>query len=366
MGAEKIYEYLHLAREVERRYAVPMTRQLAEIVRLNRGPGRIGPGDYYTYGLYDPGLPNDEKFRFVGWKVESRLDALNDPRWHCMGLDKVLMYALFQSNGIRIPETKAIYLPGRSRLLDGAMSLTSETELHAWLRNQDHYPFFSKPSASGFARGAYSAIRYEPAEDSVVIKDGKRFPVDSFTCHFEDVEKLGYLFQVPLKQDRRLVPWLGETPSSLRVMVLMDEHEGPLIHRTFWKLPTGNNYSDNFDSGRSGNLAAAIEEATGRVTRVISGVGLELREIERHPDTGMPLKELEIPDWQEVREFVLTAALALPKLRFQQWDIGLTDDGPVAIEVNLFGTGGGDLTQILYRKGLLDETMARFLARRGQ
>ncbi len=364
--AKKIIEYVGQARAVERRFGVSVFHQFAEMVRLRRGPGRIGPGDYYAYRLFDPEIAEEEKRRFVGWQAEAMLDALNDPRWHCLGLDKVLMYALFRDSGIRVPETRAIYLPGRKRILSGAACLSSEADLHAWLRESANYPFFSKPSASGFGRGALLAKGYEGGDDAVVLNDGTRIPVSSFGQVFHDVEHLGYLFQVPLDHDQRLTSTLGHIPSSLRIMVLIDEEEGPLIHRAFWKIPTGRNYSDNFNSGTSDNLAAAIDAESGRVIRVINGVGLDLREIDVHPDSGARLRDMAIPDWQEVKKFALATSRVLPKLRFQQWDIALTNTGPVALEVNLFGTGGGDLTQMLYRKGLLDETMRRFLRRLSQ
>lgn len=364
--AKKISEYVAQARAVERRFGISVFHQFAEIARLRRGQGRIGPGDYYAYRLYDPEIAEEEKQRFVGWQAEAMLDALNDPRWHCLGLDKVLMYALFRDSGIRVPETQAIYLPGHKRILSGATCLSSEAELHAWLRDPANYPFFSKPSASGFGRGALLAKGYEGGDDAIMLNDGTRIQVASFGQEFHDVEHLGYLFQVPLDHDRRLASTLGQIPSSLRIMVLIDEEEGPLIHRTFWKIPTGRNYSDNFNSGKSGNLAAAIDAESGRVIRVINGVGLDLREIDVHPDSGARLRDMAIPDWQEVKKFALASSRVLPKLRFQQWDIALTNEGPVALEVNLFSTGGGDLTQMLYRKGLLDETMRRFLRRLSQ
>jgi len=361
--SKRVIEYLTQARAVERRFGISVFRQFAEITRLRRGQGRIGPGDYYAYRLFDPEIAEAEKLRFVGWQAEAMLDALNDPRWHCLGLDKVLMYALFRDCGIRVPQTRAIYLPGGKRILAGALCLESEAELQAWLRDFANYPFFSKPSASGFGRGAMLAIGYESGDDAIVLNDSSRIPVISFGQGCHDVEHLGYLFQVPLKHDRRLTAALGHIPSSLRIMVLIDEEEGPLIHRTFWKIPTGRNYSDNFNSGMSGNLAAAIDAESGGVIRVINGVGLDLCEIEEHPDSGFRLRDLAVPDWEEIKQFVLTASQMLPKLRFQQWDIALTDQGPVALEVNLFSTGGGDLTQMLYKKGLLDKTMLRFLRR---
>lgn len=359
----RLAEYLSQARRVNTEHGLSPIRQLFDIVRLSRAPGRIGPGDYYSYRLFDSALSASDKAEFVGWKVESRLDALNDHTWHCLGLDKVLMYSLFQNVGIRIPETRAIYLPGRTRPLAGSIALESQAALHTWLRNPDNYPFFSKPSASGFGRGAFLVDAYDATTDCVLLREGNRIKVTEFEKEFHDIERLGYLFQTPIQADSRLVDSLGKTVSSLRMIVLCDEDEGPLLHRCFWKLPTGTNSHDNYNGGKTGNLAAAINHDTGLITRAINGTGLDLVEIERHPDTGVHLKTLAVPDWQRVRQFTFDAALALPKLRFQQWDIALSNDGPLALEVNLFGTGGCDLTQLLYRKGLLDGTMEAFLSR---
>ncbi|MCG2577434.1 hypothetical protein LZ012_10560 [Dechloromonas sp. XY25] len=359
----RLAEYLQQARRVNTKHGLSPIRQLFEIVRLTRSPGQIGPGDYYSYRLFDPMLSHIDKEQFVGWKVEPRLDALNDRSWHCLGLDKVLMYTLFQHAGIRVPQTQAIYLSGRTRPLAGSIALNSPAALHAWLRNPDNYPFFSKPSASGFGRGAFLADAYDAMNDCILLREGTRIQVIEFEKQFHDIERLGYLFQTPIQADSRLVDSIGKTVSSLRMIVLCDEHEGPVLHRCFWKLPTGNNSHDNYNGGKTGNLAAAIDHDTGRVTRVINGTGLDLVEIERHPDTGVNFATLAVPNWQKVCQFTFDAALTLPKLRFQQWDIALSNDGPLALEVNLFGTGGCDLTQLLYRKGLLDDTMRAFLAR---
>lgn len=241
--------------------------------------------------------------------------------------------------------------------------MKTPAELHAWLSNSGNYPFFSKPSASGFGRGAALIDAYDATADCLISREGESIPVEHFLAAFKDVEQLGYLFQSPVRTDPRLIPLIGKTASSLRMIVLHDEENAPRLHRCFWKLPTGRNSHDNYNGGRTGNLAAAIDHESGKIVRVINGTGLDLIDVERHPDTGVVLNTVAVPNWRQVVEFTLNAALALPKLRFQQWDIALSDRGPLALEVNLFGTGGCDLTQLLYRKGLLDETMRAFLDR---
>lgn len=354
-----------MARRVNAEYGVSLLRQIWDIGRLSWGPGRIGPGDYYSYRLFDKCLSDAEKREFVGWKAEARLDALNERSWCGLGLDKVLAYAVLQSNQIRIAPTRAIYLPGRKRPLAGATPLDTQAGLSAWLREPANYPFFSKPAASGFGKGAVWATHYDATTDRLMLRDGSSLGVLAFVdaVHAYDHEKLGYLFQDPIETDAMLLPSLGPAVTSLRMMVLQDEHKGPLLHRAFWKLPTGGNMNDNYNGGQTGNLAAAVDMQTGQITRVINGVGLDVVEIDQHPDTGVALRTLAVPNWQQVIAFTFEAALTLPKLRFQQWDIALSKDGPLALEVNLFATGGCDLTQLLYRKGLMDSNMNAFLQR---
>lgn len=364
MGAsDRISELVNSVRTVSRLYGVPWWTQISEIGHLRSGPGKIGPGDYYVYGLYDPELDWASKNSFVGWRAESELDELNDRRWHAMGLDKIVMYMMLAANGTRVPLTRAVFLPGRRRALAGAKSLTSISELSGWLRNPANYPLFAKPSAGGFGRGSFLATGVDEVGGAIALADGTSETIDRLIERFDDREHLGYLFQQPLKADPRLAREVGSTVSSLRIMVLCDDIDGPEVHRVFWKLPTGRNMHDNYNGGITGNLAAAIDMDSGRITRAITGVGLGIVDVEKHPDTGQVLKGVAVPAWPDVVTFVLDAAIVFPKLRFQQWDIALTDQGPVALEVNLFGTGGCDLSQMLYHRGLRDERMTRFLRR---
>ena len=48
-------------------------------------------------------------------------------------------------------------------------------------------------------------------------------------------------------------------------------------------------------------MIGAVDAATGAVTRVVTGSGLELQELTRHPDTGESLEGFRIPDVDKIR-----------------------------------------------------------------
>lgn len=55
----------------------------------------------------------------------------------------------------------------------------------------------------------------------------------------------------------------------------------------------------------------------------------------------------------------LKAAAILPGLRLQHWDVGMTERGPVLIELNSFGVFSGH--QIAYRKGVYDDLIQHYM-----
>jgi hypothetical protein len=72
-----------------------------------------------------------------------------------------------------------------------------------------------------------------------------------------------------------------------------------------------------------------------------------------HPDTGRAIIGTAIPEWDDLATLVKEAPRLLPAIRTQSWDIAVTDEGPIPLEVNF----GGDLNlaQLASGVGVLDE-----------
>jgi hypothetical protein len=72
-----------------------------------------------------------------------------------------------------------------------------------------------------------------------------------------------------------------------------------------------------------------------------------------HPDTGRAIIGTAIPEWDRLAALAKEASRLLPAIRTQSWDIAVTDEGPIPIEVNF----GGDLNiaQLASGAGVLDE-----------
>lgn len=333
-----------------------MTSLVTEIFRLVRGPGRLTPREYFAYRLYDDErFTWDEKRRFLGKRAQDRIFAeCTDERWWLTAHDKLLFSSVMRGAGLPVPKTLAVY--HRVRRDDGARPLGDGDALRSFLRDADTYPLFAKPVDGMHSVGVVALERYDPGDDAIVVASGARSPVDTFVGDVERFAERGYLFQERLRPHPDVARACGDRVATVRIVIAVTG-DGLDVLRCLWKIPAGDNVSDNF--WRPGNLLATVDRATGRVTRVVRGRGADAETVEEHPDTGEPLVDFGVPGWSEILEIARRGARVLAGLSLQAWDVAITDRGPVLVEVNI--GGDVDLPQLADGEGLLDERFERLL-----
>ena len=332
-----------------------MTSILREVVSLRRGPGKLTANEYFYYRLWDPALSAAEKRRFVGKQAQHEMHlACNDSGWYAAAADKLIFQILMAGSMFPVPPLLAVTQAGRRA--GEARTLRSPPEIARFLREPQIYPLFAKPIAGKYSLSVISAERYDAATDEVLLLGGERKTAESLAADLAG--GTGYVIQHRLDRDARLARVFGPRLWSVRALVLAGP-SGPVIHRAVAKIATGNNPADNF--WRHGNMLGAIELKTGIITRVLRGTGVEMSLNEAHPDTRQPIVGTLIPQWKALTRLAVSAAEILPGIRTQSWDVALTADGPVLLEVNY----GGDLNlaQLAHSAGVLDERYTEHLAR---
>lgn len=353
------------AREARNQSGPSVSRQLLELLRLFRSDRHIGPSDYYDFRLFsknDYSTENPSDY-VVGWRASKAFcDALNRPAWSIIADDKVCMYSMLRDAGIRVPVTQALYHP-RGRTFMGASTLESISSIETFLRSEARYPIFGKPSLGCAAINVLAFQRYDASMDAVIDFADRGTPVSSVAKEIVAMagsrQEWSYLFQEKLEPHPELRAITGNGISSFRVLVLAGRN-GIEIARVVWKIIAGDAIADNYHFGSTGNLLAGVDPITGRVYRAVQGVGLSLKNIDRHPKTGLDILGFTIPLWDEVRQHCLLAARSVPMLQWQHWDIALTKDGPVVLELNC--EGGVHIVQIGCGFGLNDPQFRTFFA----
>ena len=329
----------------------------AEVLALRRGPGKLTPQEYFYYRLWDAPQEGANKRRFVGKIAQHPMHVAAGAReWFAASADKILFQSIMDGVGLRTPELIAATQAGR--YLPDAPIITDPVSLADRLRDPSIYPLFAKQVAGKYSLSVLSADGFDADTNEVLVLDGTRRKVTDVASSL--VGGSGFLIQRRLSPAPDLAARFGQRLWSARLLVLVTP-SGPVIHRAVAKIATGTNPADNY--WRPGNRLGAIDLASGRITRVVHGAGADLVVDAPHPDTGAPIVGTTIPGWQALTDMVRTASQVFAGIRTQSWDIALTSDGPVFLELNY----GGDLNlhQLVHGAGVLDETYREHLRRCG-
>jgi hypothetical protein len=124
-----------------------------------------------------------------------------------------------------------------------------------------------------------------------------------------------------------MYPW---SLNTLRLITIKAKDQKWHLIVTYMRTGQGRTQVDN--SG-AGGISILIDPA-GR-----SSYAIDWRlhkEIEKHPDTGVKLIGREIPQYKLAIELALHASRKFGFMGTIGWDIGLSTNGPVIIEGNIF------------------------------
>jgi hypothetical protein len=324
-----------------------------EIFSLGRGFGKLSAEDYFYYRLYDDKRYDlAEKQRFLSEKRYTYIvNRCNDVKWWAMADDKLIANLILK--GYPLPDLEAVFSP---RPRNGGVSvLQSAKEIEHFLMNGARYPLFAKPIYGVQSRGTWSLDAADKPARTVITHDGPK-PVAEFAAMIADSPGDGYLFQRRLDLHPDLAAICGNNLSTMR-LVLIQPDKAPEITHALWKLRTSDNVADNF--WRPGNMVAHLDIDSGRILRVVQGVGPAQVELENHPETGKRLIGAVMPDWEKTKALALECSQIFPKLRYLSWDIAPTPAGPIIVEVN--PGAAFTLPQLAEGKGILDDKFRDFL-----
>lgn len=253
-------------------------------------------------------------------------------------VSKLPFAALLGAYPQRVPHRIAMVDHGRVTSLDAAGSRTLvdlATELARGERD-----FVIKPVRSHGGRG----VAVGSFEEGRLVLHGvpewsASPPVDPDTHAIAVLAR--HLSARPLALVERRVaqhPMLARlfagSTNTVRALVLRDE-EGPFLAAATLRL--GRERSRPVDNFAAGGLSVGIDATTGRLSDAVmrgDARGPGLMRTRTHPDSGAPITGETLPHWERLRRGVLELSDALPFVRLGGWDLVITHDDFVALELN--------------------------------
>jgi hypothetical protein len=319
-----------------------------EVMALARGQGKIELFEYVRYGLYDDTRfsPKD-KAAFIGnaqhWPITFQC---SDKSWFAATEDKFLADTILGAHGMPVPETLAVIdLGGRNY---GRLPKIGTADALRGFLTGTTLPVFGKVLRGICGFGAFLAI----GADATHVHLKGRDPVTYEALLAELGDGAAYLLQRVLENDPAIAPFCSAT-ATVR-MVNMVRGADVFTPNTVIKLPGGGNVIDAF--WRPDNLACDVDPASGEIRRIVAKDGFGLKELADHP--AGKLVGTRLPHWDRLVALNREAALLFAPVRYQSFDIALTPDGPVIVEIN---TGGGfDLPQNAAGRGMLTPDVKDF------
>lgn len=142
----------------------------------------------------------------------------------------------------------------------------------------------------------------------------------------------GYVIQHP-----KMASLCPSSVNTIRVVTLSSNSKPVIkgtdkymdIAYTSVRVGGGNSIVDNFHSG---GMCAAIDLETGKI--VTNAADMEGNVFEQHPVTGTVFKGFEIPFYHEMLDLIRKTIKEKKIEGYLGWDIALTENGPVLIELN--------------------------------
>lgn len=333
--------------EVARRHGVSPFRQFKEMLLLSRGKGRIIQDEYYSSGLYDPALSWDEKKAYVGvrgsWKLNEWLSPSVLTGMQTFVANKVMYTSLIRQLGFRTTETQAVV--SNQRRFGNIPALASEADIRRFLQTEARFPLFGKPQSYSGSFG--SALLQRLEGDEIVLGDDRRIPVEAFCREILAEYGEGYLLQSALEQHKVLDDVTGKAVGTIRIVTVRPEVL-PVTLYALWKIPSPKAMSDNF--WQEGSMIAPVDESTGVVGRCRIGTGLDARDIDAHPVSGIRFEGTQIPFWDAACQMCEEAHALFPEFGVIGWDVAITPDGPALIECN--DNPFHMLYQLAFRRGI--------------
>ena len=193
--------------------------------------------------------------------------------------------------------------------------------------------FFLKPISIGKGRGI-RRIDYKDNKFMINFKEVSLKELMSELC-----SKDNYFISERIKQNKYLDNIYNKTSNTIRLITIRDNDNVSILAAV---QRIGTKETIPVDNGSQGGLVANIDIDKGILSEARS---LNNKNIyEKHPDSKNDIKGVIIPNWDKIKEEVMSVAYKLTDFKFIAWDILPTSSSFSVIEAN--NSSGVNIIQV--------------------
>ena len=284
---------------------------------------RLQLSEYYEYEFEK--CTKEFRETFLGWTEQGYyLKTLNPVKYYTLARNKYLAHLCLEKAGIPMPELLGYYNPYKTDAKNDFSALLID------LQEKNKTPFVIKATESSHGEGVYVVDSVSQEEEGTFLQliNGKTIALNEVLKHGDEL-----IVESLIKQTKQFNSFNKTSVNTVRFMTTLYPDGEAKVIATWMKFGRLGTFVDNAGSG--GNIDACVDVETGRINKVVEFKGFrKTKSITVHPDSGIQLEGTIIENWKEIKSKVIEFQKSFPFVKAAGWDIAITDEGPVVIEVN--------------------------------
>lgn len=281
------------------------------------------------------------------------LDSLNPIKYCSVARNKYFAHKILEKTGIKKSELYCYYNPEAKyeEKSENASNLESVLQI---LQNKNVYACVIKTTESSHGDNVFviNNIEYKKNDAVLFLFNGEKVMLSSI------IGDKSLIFESIVRQTKQFSEFNHSSVNTIRFMTTLYPDGTVKIIATFIKIGRLGKCVDN--AGNGGNVDVCVDLESGEIKYAIQFDGWRnIKDIDIHPDSKSQLNGTIIDNWQSIKEEVIKYQQAFPFCKAAGWDIAITDNGPIVIEVNDFWDTTG---QFFIRRGWRNEIRNCYLA----
>ncbi len=292
----------------------------------------ISAREYLNYKYLLKNKDFKESFLSYG-EAEKYWLVLNPNKYAAIARDKYLSHLTLEKANIPMPMLYAYY---NSEANHDYRSICKQ------LKERDVQQCVVKPAGdSAHGEGVFvcRSILYDEQDCFLEKSNGEKISLKQL---LDNSKYTPLLFEERITQTEQISKINPSSVNTVRFMTALYPNKEVKVIATFMKI--GRKGSDVDNAGGGGNVDCAIDVNSGSCYNTLQFNSFaDIKHVKNHPDTNTTIEGLIIDNWSNIVEQVKGYQSRIPYLKMIGWDVALTDEGPVIIEINNWWDTTGQL-----------------------
>lgn len=337
---KKIKAFFNLLKNVHKQSGKGYYFLLKDFIHLKRTKG-ISIGEYVDFEFENQGKEFRDSF-LSGVEQRPCLNLLNPKKYYILARNKYFTHLILKERGVRKSELYCYYHP-EGKLQNDNIACDYESVLRI-LRSKKISSCVIKTTESSHGDGVLvvNEIKYIGDRCVLCLFDGREKDLKTVLKEYEPL-----IFESVISQTEQFKAFNASSVNTVRFMTTLYPTGEAKIIAIWMKFGRPGSCVDN--AGAGGNIDAAVDITTGKIYNVTQFDGWrKTKSITHHPNNGVLLEGVLIENWENIKRDIIHFQESVPYLKAIGWDIAITPEGPLVVEMNDYWDRTG---QLFIRKG---------------